>query len=293
MSPRDRELWFQVQRRAAGLSPDLARDLLRAYEIIRESLSDAEMARLIASGQIDQIVDDALLDRAFGPFREKVIDAIEAGFKANTRNLPQRELGRVAFDVLNPRVIDAVRTLDSRVMNTLKEDVRDVVRAHAENALREGQAPKSIVADIRPLVGLTPEQFRHRNAYRDKLLALVKKPLTDQQVERKVAAYERRIVGNNARTTARTVALDSQKLGQRLSWDDAIRKGIVNPVDMVERWVTVGDDRVRPEHVAMNGEEKPYNGTYSNGDTIPGEGEFNCRCISRVIIKREPKAKAA
>lgn len=297
MSPRDRELWFQVQRRANALSPDLARELLDAYRVIRESLSDAELARLITSGQFDQIVDDALLDRAFGPLRQKIVAAVESGFKSNAPNLPKagKVDGRLAvmFDTLNPRVIGAVRELDSRVINTLREDVRDTVRAYVENGLRDGKAPKAIAREIRSVIGLTPNQLEMSDEYRVKLSLRTRKPLTEAQIDTKVAAYERRALAHSANTNARTAALDSLKLGQQLSWDDAIAKGILNPTMLWKRWVTVGDDRVRDSHQAMNGEEVPYGNTYSNGDEIPGESDFNCRCISRVFIKPQATAKAA
>lgn len=41
-------------------------------------------------------------------------------------------------------------------------------------------------------------------------------------------------------------------------------------------WVTVGDDRVRPEHEAIDGEEVPIHAVFSNGLLAPSEP--NCRC---------------
>lgn len=44
----------------------------------------------------------------------------------------------------------------------------------------------------------------------------------------------------------------------------------------IKIWVTVGDERVRDEHAAMDGEEVPLNGVFSNGLSEPSEP--NCRC---------------
>ncbi len=41
-------------------------------------------------------------------------------------------------------------------------------------------------------------------------------------------------------------------------------------------WVTVGDERVRPEHEEIDGEEVPIDGVFSNGLETPSEP--NCRC---------------
>lgn len=279
-----------VQRKASSLEPEMAKDLMRAYRIIRESLSDGQLARLIASGNIDKILDDALLDRSLRPLRDRIKTAVEKGFNGATKELPKggKVNGQmaVAFDTLNPKVIDGIRTLDSRVIQGLTTEMRDTVKAYVENGLRDGRPPASIARDLRAVLGMSPTQVENAMKYEAKLRALVRKPLTDAQIETKVAAYQRKAIAQNARVVSRTATLDSLKLGQRLTWDEAISKGIADPTTLWMRWVSVGDDRVRPEHVAMNGEEVPYNSTYSNGDTVPGSGTFNCRCLSVYFVKR-------
>lgn len=50
-------------------------------------------------------------------------------------------------------------------------------------------------------------------------------------------------------------------------------------------WLTAGDDRVRPEHVVMNGETVGIEETFSNGLMYPSEP--NCRCTIVPIISKE------
>lgn len=285
MSPRDRIFWETVQRRAAGLQPDVAAEVLKAFRILRESLSDAEVVKLIASGQIEKILDDALLDRAFLPLREKIRRATERSFDL-TRHTDLPKSGKVdgvvavQFDVLNPKVIDAIRELDSRVITDLTTDARTAIRAYVENGLRDGTPHKAIARDIRKAVGMSPSQVENAAKYRARLTAEEK--LTEAQVDSRVAAYEKNAVSINAKTVARTATMDALKLGQKLSWDDAIAKGLVDGDRLVKTWVTVGDDRVRDEHRAMQSETVAYNQPYSNGQQIPGETEYNCRCVSRI-----------
>lgn len=290
MSPRDRALWMRFQRRANSLAPALRKELLDAFQAIRDALTDEQVTSLIEQGRFDAIVDDALLDRSLRPLREKLVESVQRGFKATVPDLPKagRVDGQMAvgFDTLNPRNIDAVRQLDSRVVNTLKEEVRDVARAYVENGLRDGKSAKAIGRELRQVIGMSPRQAENAAKYEAKLRALVKHPLTDAQIEKKVAAYTKRAVAQNAEVNARTATLDSLKLGQHLSWQDAIDQGIVKREDLWKRWTTVGDDRVRDEHVAMNGEEVPFSNFYSNGEDVPGQSTFNCRCISRYFIKR-------
>jgi hypothetical protein len=331
VSRRDHAAWLRVQRRAAALSPALRLELLEAYRVLRESVSDAELASLIANGQWDRVLDDALLDRAFLPLREKLQQAVERGLKSTLPDLPnagqvngstavgfnildprvieavrQLDSPAVGFNILDPRVIEAVRQLDSRVINTLKDEVRETVRAYIEQGLRTGVHPREIARDLRPILGLGPTQAQHVLNYRAELKAgskaaldrklrdkrfdrAVSRGMTEGEIDKAVAAYERKYIKFNAETNARTATLDALKLGQQLSWQGAITKGIVDPATLFQRWVTVGDDRVREEHQAMNGEEIKFGGVFSNGETVPGESTWNCRCIARVFVK--PVAK--
>lgn len=293
MSPRDRALWLQFQRRANALSPAMARDLMDAWRVLRESLDDAELARLIASGRIDQILDDALLDTAFAPLKERILAATKKGFQATAPEMPNVAQAAIAFDTLAPAVIEGVRKLDSRVVNDLKDDARETVRAFVENGLRDGRTPAAVGRELRGVIGLSPTQAQNVANYETKLRALVRHPLTDAQIEKKVQSYIRRAIALNTETVSRTASLDATKLGQKLSWQDAIAKGVVNGADLWKRWVTVGDDRVREEHQAMNGEEVPFGNTYSNGEDVPGESAYNCRCLSRVFVKRPTQSNAA
>ncbi len=49
-------------------------------------------------------------------------------------------------------------------------------------------------------------------------------------------------------------------------------------------WLTAGDERVRPEHAAMNGETVGLEKTFSNGLMVPGEP--NCRCTITAVLKK-------
>jgi hypothetical protein len=110
--------------------------------------------------------------------------------------------------------------------------------------------------------------------------------LTEAQIDTMTTAYERRMVAFNAETHARTAALDAQKLGQRLTWEQAAARGDVDGGRLMKRWRGVMDDRERPSHVAMEGEEVHFRSPYSNGQQQPGDDEYNCRCISVYFLAR-------
>jgi hypothetical protein len=112
--------------------------------------------------------------------------------------------------------------------------------------------------------------------------------LTKEQVAKMVESYRLRMETFNAETIARTAALDAQKLGQKLTWDAAVARGDLDGGRLTKTWTGVMDSRERPEHVAMEGQTVPYNDPYSNGQMVPGDDEFNCRCIS--LFRLSPSA---
>jgi hypothetical protein len=81
--------------------------------------------------------------------------------------------------------------------------------------------------------------------------------------------------------------MDAMRAGQRASWEDAIANGTVDRTRLRRVWVSTGDDRVRPEHRKLNGTEVPFDWPYPNGELIPGESTYNCRCIERIILSNE------
>jgi hypothetical protein len=309
----------RIQRRAATLQPEAQRRLLAAFEQIRSVLNERELLRAYNSGQLDRLLDellsDSTLNDAFRPLKN-LIDrsAIEGGATWDTR---------VAFDTLNQRVIDAVRRLDTRVIQTLKDEVRETVRTAVQEGIEAGKGPRVIATRITDSVGLAPNQeqwvanFRRqletgdRSALRrmlgkyhaagkglaDRDLMLLdrvlgKGQLKPEQIDRMVTAYRKRLVAWNTETHARTIALDTQRLAQRLSWQSAIDNGTVDANRLVRKWIAVLDSRTRDEHRELHGTEVGWHGLYPNGENVPGESTYNCRCVERIILKPAYKAAA-
>lgn len=314
MTAAELALWNRVQRRAAAAQPEFARAILQAFSVIRDRLTDAELERAIALGGVERLVavvmEQAMHEAVYQPLRERMRGNLNRSVRYFARDLPRggRIDGQLAvgFDILSPKVIEGVRGLESRVITTLRENVRESVRAYVENGLRDGASPKAVARQIRSIIGLAPNQeeavrnFRlalegnGRNPLDYKLRdrrfdALIRKgDLSPEKIDRMVDAYRRKMLAFNANTNATTAALDAQKLAQRMAWQDAQAKGIVGAGDLVKVWRGVMDDRERDEHVAMEGETVPFDAPFSNGEMTPGESTYNCRCVA--IVKVRPAA---
>jgi hypothetical protein len=312
MTPAERRLWLAYQRFTAGLQPDVQRAYLRAWELIRRSIPEATLARLIATGSPDQVIREILtselLDRAFSEVRRQLIGAVDQGTVFHARRLSPllaEATAGVSFNVLNPRVIDAIRAVDLKHIVGRQEDVREVVRAFVENGLRDGVGPRTIARQVKPLIGLGPTQWQEVANFRAALEAgdatkalgylrrdrrfdgaIKKGGLSREKIDRMVEAYTKRRIALNAETNARTATLDSLKRAQRLTWDEAVAQGIVDRGRLRQRWVTNLDGRERPEHNALNGTVIGYDERWPNGETTPGDSTYNCRCLAVVFQAR-------
>jgi hypothetical protein len=326
VSPADRTFWMSAHRRAAGLQPDVQSAILRAFQIIRESMTDAELARIIASGNLDLLfqraLTEAVLDRAFLPVRQRIRAVTGQGFKFATASLPRggKVNGTIVvmFDVLSPDVIEAVRALDTRVVGDMKAEIRETARQVWTEGLTSGANPRETARRLRSTVGIGPSQEQAIQNFRQVLLdagdsskalsyqlrdkrfdATIKAARASggsipmEKVDRMVEVYRKRTIAFNAETNARTATLDSFKAGQSASWEQAAAAGIVDRSRLMKTWVGVMDSRERPEHVAMQGETVHFDSPYSNGEMNPGDSTYNCRCVSRVFVGKVPLQAAA
>lgn len=305
----DNPLVRRLLLRARNLQPDLRRELIRSMGELQDLVGEEELERLIREAGLDRLVhetlDEEVLERAFAGFRRELQRSIERATVWTAGDVP-RIRPAIAFDVLSPNVIEAVRELDTRVMTTLKREVREGFRQAVERGLEEGKHPTVVARRSREMLGLAPNQeaavanfrrmleegdrealtrtLRDRRFDRTLERALGAKGtgLSSDQVDRMVNAYRRKMVAFNAETNARTAALDAMKRGNRLTWERMVEAGRVDATRIRRRWQNVGDSRVRPGHQdppeGVNGEVVGFFDAYSNGQMIPGEDEFNCRC---------------
>jgi hypothetical protein len=315
VTPSERRLYSAIQRRASGMTPELAAAFLRAFARIREEMSEAALARAIALGFADRIVEQMLtqtiLDVAFAPVRQQLRETLRIAVPYYARTMPPRVVREVsiAFDVLSPHVQQGIRTLESRVITTLQGEVRETVREAVTQGLVEGRSHRVAAKHIRASVGLAPNQVQEVANFRDKLArahettdwldnklrdkrfdAALRKarnsgvPLTTERIDAMTDAYRKRRIAQHASTVSGTAAKDAQKLSNRLAWEKAAEMGAVDRNALTKKWVGVMDDRERDTHRAMQGVTVGFDAPWILPDgqqqMIPGDSEYNCRCVA-------------
>lgn len=287
----------RLYRRARSLGGDVREDIIKGYNRLKKMLGDRGLTALVESGSLDRLFDQQDLRRAFAELEATVQQGVGLAGQLFIKDVP----GGGVFNTLNPNVIVGIETLNDQALRTLEKGIREGVRKFVARGLREGVNPRTIARGLRDMIGLAPNQVdavanyrgllesgdrdalkrELRDARFDKMIerAFDGDGLTATQIDKMVDVYQRNFVAFNAETNARTIALDAQKLGNHLSWQDAIDRGDVSSEEVTKRWSGTLDDREREEHLAMEGETVPWDEEFSNGQMLPGDNEFNCRCV--------------
>ena len=303
---------------------ELRRSILRAYDVMQTSMSESEIHRLLDSGAsiediVQQVADlpdlNSMLTRTLGtPLSDTTLNAART-FSFDLPTKASREALKNGVSLLNPKVIEGLAEVQGRVFTRMSRGTQEVFRQHLARGLKEGRGLGSIARSARGVIGLAPNQERAvanfermlrkgdhevlgrklRDRRFDNTLkrALGKDGtgLSEKQVQSMTGAYRRRMLQYNADLQTRSAALEAVRRGQRLSWEDAIDRGLIKRDECWRRRNTVGDSRVRPAHDAMNGETRPLDEPYSNGELVVGDTEYNCRCTETYFTQPAKKGK--
>ena len=312
------------------LAPDLGRALLRAWDDLASMLDEAELVRAITEGTLDSILTDDLfqlvlaeservlfqqyaenlahfgkdLGVVFGVLDPQVIDAARSinikmakTFGSDVRDYTQAFVENGLRDGWNPR--RTARQLKKSLGLTENQlqwvrNFEDELRAGSKKALKR-QLGRGFFKKPDGSLGYRPGHADGAGLSRDDMKMLRRKLVagegfTEAQITRMVDAYKRRLIAWHAESIARTATLDSLKSAQHESTAKAIREGILDATRMRSEWVTAGDSRVRDEHAAMGGQVVPFGQPFSNGQQIPGETDYNCRCVKRDFMARRQAA---
>ena len=99
----------------------------------------------------------------------------------------------------------------------------------------------------------------------------------------KIAKSLMEVIGNNktsAIRNARTMCTEAENGGRLDSYKNLEAQGVVQK----KEWMSTPDDRTRPSHIDIDGEEQDIDKPFSNGCMFPGDGKgpadevWQCRC---------------
>lgn len=299
-----------------SVRPRMTRALRRALDALAKSAPLNEMETLLAHGDINGAIG-LLLDTGAAPARailtqgvsEAVIATGHAAFtKGAAGLLIKRSVS--SFGLVSTRAAEAVHTVALQFFPPIFQDTETVLRKVFADGLRQGINPRTVAIDARRYVGLT--EYDHtimgtfesalrggdytavmQRTLRDKrfdpaLKAARKagRPLTETQIRDMSTRYGERLLKWRAETWSRSASLNAMRNGEQAAWREAADIAGVAPDQIVKTWSATLDERTREEHYAADGTtvgiDEPY--PVDGGVMVPGDGVYNCRCISVFAI---------
>ena len=264
------------------------------------------------------------LDRALAPLD----DAAEGGAAAEVPVISEDSTGRnrivgMSLDTGSDRVVRFSKDYRVKLAGQMADEQFQTLQTVLQDGTLNGRAPADTARLLRQCIGLTPMQAGYVLSYRRALQALdpnalnralrdgrydrtvakaitTKTPLSEDQIDAMVSAYHRRSLALRAMTIARTEGVGAANNGHAVATQDFLDE---NPgFTVIKTWFSTEDEKTRPDHVAMNGQQVV--GLYTpfvapSGDRLQWPHDpnaaarqvCNCRCTFGVALV--PRTAAA
>lgn len=286
-----------------------------------------EVERLITSGLIDDAIN--LVDshiRKFAAVVPRNYTIVGESTVAAAEGTIRRIAPRIAisFDPAHPRAVAGMQRQSLDLINRIGNEQKAAIRSALTNAFQEGAGPRQAAIAFRDSIGLTEKQLQHVRNFRTVLenLQITEhealsrglrdrrfdgrieraiasgEPLSKAEIDRMVAAYERKYIKYRTEVIARTEStrtLNSANREANLQVIDAT--GFTD--EQVERtWNSTSDSRTRDSHRNMQvrvvtGIDTPYITGLGNralhplDNSLPAEDCIQCRCVETIRFKTE------
>ena len=238
--------------------------------------------------------------------------AIEAGNMAVDHLRGKGEFAKAAkvrrsptFSITRQSAAEKLRNQTTRALERIESEQRKVITETIARGVEEGKRPRDIAVQIKRNLPLTSKQERAvanyewslrtgnkdalRRELRDKRFDRTvagDKVLTNEQIDKMVAGYRRKMVSYRAKTIAQTEAHGA------INWArHETAKQSASDQDMIKTWITRRDVDVRDSHESIDDQKRGLDEPFvapsgalllTPGDTSLGAtaGEVvNCRCF--------------
>lgn len=272
--------------------PEVRRIFLEVMQDIVDSAILNEMIAAIEANDPERLFQaTGFTPAALNPILDAVEQIYRDGAETTVAGWPSRirtATGLVIFrfDMRNPRVEQDLKTVSSKLIMELTEDIRQNVRNALQQGMIEGANPRAtalnIVGRIDPvtkkrtggIVGLTEKQghwVRNTERYlkqldpkyfnlklRDKRFDSIvkkaieeKKPLSDADVSRLTTAYKNKALKYRGDNIARTETIQSLNRGEYMANKQLVEEGLVSRDAVTKEWDDTGDRKTRSTHLSM------------------------------------------
>lgn len=116
----------------------------------------------------------------------------------------------------------------------------------------------------------------------DKIKKIVSAGIENGDGRDVIARSLRKLFNDMSTTRARTIAQTEGTVVSNIGLQESFKQ---SPVVVGKKWLSAGDDKVRPEHAENDEQIVDKDGAFPNGEHYPGEHSINCRCVIAPTIK--------
>lgn len=308
-------------------APELRKKFLQAIVRARRSVDLQALARALEAEQLDLAVnlligppDGPLWNELAATFRQALTAA--ANLWAGSLVVDNVLAAHVALNLANPATLRYMRRTELELIRYISANTRAGIRQYLTDSLIAGRNPRDLIPQlagyVQPngaraggIIGLTPRQAQAVSNYRKFLEELrpeaLERALRDKRfdstvraalesgqqldkayIDKLVRRYEANYLAYRAETIARTESIKALAAGQQAVWLESIATKKIRKEQLIKRWITAEDERVRPAHAAMHGKEVPFDEPFvmEDGREVFGPPvDPNCRCLNWIRPK--------
>jgi hypothetical protein len=264
-------------------SPAFRRIFKEYWETQGDTITQAEVTEMLSTGVVPMTLEAKLNSNtkifglmAFSPMVNKTVTT--AG-QTTATTISNALRSPFVFDSTGQRVINYVRDQALSMTVDLTSNQMGVLRGVLDQSITNGWGSVKTGRAMRESIGLTTKQFDRFVTPYSKNLKLSGIP--QEQIDKLVSRRIRNLTRQRANTIARTETSRAYNFANEESIKQAMDAGLISGGWKI--WRTAGDDRVREEHMDMEGERVRIGETFSNGSEYPDD--INERCVVEYVLE--------
>lgn len=291
IDPSDR-----LVRLRAKVEALISRQFLAAMTLLDEASTDEELLTLLNTGRTDEAL--APLGAAVATLGALFVDNYMTAGKEAADWLSAALAAPFVFNPLDDRAIQEMQRRQIEIIdgftNAQERASTDAVMA----GILAGDTPEGLVRRFKRSLGLTPRQSQELEGVRRAALANDVKPA---QIETALDRHARAQRRQRAGVVGRVEAQRAVQAGNAEAYWQALAAGILTDDQVRRVWNTIDDDRRRPHHGTMEGQERGITEFFTSGlgnalmfpgdPSAPAEDTLECRCSisTRILIPAPTK----
>lgn len=175
----------------------------------------------------------------------------------------------VKFDLRSPEAEKWISDYAADQIKYIDATNRQAIRQIKLRAQQEGLSLGEQANEIKQNIGLLPQHVVAVENYEKSLLdSGMDSDIADSMADK----YAAKLLRYRANMIGRTEGMDAVNNGRRMSNEDAVDRGIIDPDEIQQEWVVSGLDNMCEHCKAMNGQQVPVGEPF---ETDEGE-EIDC-----------------